>query len=103
MFTNTDDVESYINFTGTQANCVGVVYGKDGTTKIVMTGVLRKVTANGTTAVKSWTQTVYGDTLDFEKNWYVSSGYEYEFEVIAKVYRSGTVETVRATDYEYCG
>jgi hypothetical protein len=102
-FINTNDVGSSINFTGTQANCVGVVYGKAGTTKIVMSGVLKRVTSSGATTVKSWTQTVYGDTLEFEKNWYVSSGCEYKFEVLAKVYRSGSVETVRATDSGYCG
>jgi hypothetical protein len=102
-FINTEDVTSMLSFNGTCADCAAVINGKGGTTKIVMTGVLKKVTSNGTTTIKSWTQTVYGDTLDFEKNWYVSGGYEYEFEVLAKVYRSGKAETVSATDSAYCG
>ncbi len=103
MFTNTDDVSSIISFDGNCANCGAIVDAKTGTTKIVVTGVLKKVTASGTTTVKSWTSTVYGETLYLDKYWYVTSGYEYEFEVLAKVYRSGTVEAISVTNSAYCG
>lgn len=103
MFTNTDDVSSVISFSGDCANCGGIVDAKTGTTKIAMTGVLKRVTATGTTTVKSWTKTVYGETLTFDKDWYVASGYEYEFEVLAKVYRNGTMEAISVTDSAYCG
>lgn len=102
-FINTEDATSMLNFNGTCADCAAVINAKDGTTKIVMTGILKKVTSNGTTTVKSWTKTVNGNTLDFEKSYYVSSGYDYEFEVLAKVYRNGTMEAISVTDSAHCG
>lgn len=100
---NTDDATSIITFNGTCADCGAIINAKTGTTKIVMTGVLKKVIANGTITVKSWTKTTYGDSLEFEKNWFVASGYDYEFEVLAKVYRNGTMEAISVTDSAHCG
>lgn len=100
---NTDDATSMISFNGNCANCAAIINAKTGTSKIVMTGVLKKVTANGTTTVKSWTKTAYDDYLTFEKDWYVASGYDYEFEVLAKVYRNGTMEAISVTDSAHCG
>ncbi len=102
MYTNTEEIAADLIFYGTRANCAGVVDGHPGTSKIVATGLLKRVNSNGTTTVKYWTKTVYAESLIFEQNYYVSSGYDYEFELTAKVYRNGTVETVSLSDTEYC-
>jgi hypothetical protein len=102
MYTNTEEIAADLIFYGTRANCAGVVDGNPGTTKIVATGLLKRVNSNGTTTVKSWTKTVYAESLYFEQDFYVASGYDYDFELTAKVYRNGTVETVSFTDTEYC-
>ncbi|HEX3027637.1 MAG TPA: hypothetical protein VHR42_10515 [Clostridia bacterium] len=103
MLINTDDATSMVSFNGDCADCSAIIHAKTGTTKIAMTGVLKRVTDNGTTTVKSWTKTVNGETLTFDKNWYVASGYDYEFEVLAKVYRNGTMEAISVTDSAHCG
>ena len=103
MLVNTDDARAAINFDGTCANCSGVVDGKSGTTKITATGLLKRVNSNGTTTVKYWTASANGDTLFFDKNYYVASGYTYEFEIVAKVYRNGTMENISISDTAYCG
>lgn len=102
MYTNTDEIAADLLFDGTNANCAGLVDGKSGTTKIVATLMLKRVNGGNTTTVKSWTKTVYGESLLMEQNYYVTSGYDYNLELIAKVYRDGTVETVSFTDTEYC-
>lgn len=103
MWENTGMVTACLNFSGDRAECTSEIYAKSGTTKIVATGLLKRVNSNGTTTVKHWTVTSYGDTLYFDKQYYVSSGYTYEFEIDAKVYRNGTVEYVSETDSDYCG
>jgi len=103
MFTNTDDATANVNFSGDCADCSSIIHAKTGTTKITITGLLKRVNSNGTTTVKSWTASAAGDTLYFEKSYYVASGYTYQFQIIAKVYRNGTVENVSVTDSAYCG
>ena len=104
MLVNTDDAKANLNFSGTRANCSAVVDGKSGTTKITATALLKRVNRNGTTTVKSWTGlSAAGDTFYFDKSYYVASGYTYEFEINAKVYRNGTVENISVSDRAYCG
>jgi hypothetical protein len=103
MYTNTDDIKAAISIDGTCASCSGVVDAKSGTTKITATGLLKRVDSNGTTTVKTWTASVNGDALYFDKYYYVASGYTYQFQIVAKVYRNGTVENVSMTDSDYCG
>ncbi|WP_085832100.1 hypothetical protein [Clostridium merdae] len=106
MWTNTDRVNSTININSNgRAGCVGIIEAREGTTKIQATFLLKQVKSNGTgtKTVKSWTKTVSGDYLLFDGAYYVSKGYEYEFEVYANVYRDGIVENVSVSDYEYFG
>jgi hypothetical protein len=103
MWENTDIVTASLNFSGDRAECTSEIYAKSGTTKIVATGLLKRVDSNGTTTVKHWKVTAKGDALYFDKSYYVSSGYTYEFEIDAKVYRNGTVEYVSESDRDYCG
>lgn len=102
MYTNTDSIWVDLSFNGTRANCAAIVDGNPGTTKIVVTALLKRVNSNGTTTVKSWTKTAYAESLYFEQNYYVTSGHDYDFELIAKVYKGSSVETVSLTDTEYC-
>lgn len=106
MWANTSRVNSTINISSNgRAGCVGIVEGRGGTTKIKATFLLKQVnkSGNGTKTIKSWTKTVNSDELIFDGAYYVSKGYEYEFEVNANVYREGTVENVSLSDYEYFG
>lgn len=101
---NTDVVTAELSFSGDCADCAAIVYGKSGTTKITATAVLSRVTSSGTYAVKTWMNlSTTGDTFYFDKQYYVSSGYTYEFTINAWVYRNGTVEYVTETVYDYCG
>ena len=102
MYTNTDNIDANLNFSGERAECSGCVEGKSGTSKITAKGVLKQKTSSGTRTVKTWTESANGDTLYFDKSHYVAGGHEYEFEITAKVYRNGTVETVSASDSDYC-
>lgn len=104
MWTNTDVVSADLVFYGDCADCAAIVYGKSGTTKITATAVLSRVTSSGTYAVKTWSGlSTSGDTLYFDGQYYVASGYTYEFQINAWVYRNGTVEYVTEIVYGYCG
>jgi hypothetical protein len=100
---NTDTVTATLDFSGDMADCSSIIHGKDGTTKITATALLKRVDSNGTTTVKAWTGlSASGDTFYFDRNYYVSSGATYEFEIDAKVYRNGKVESVSESDLAYC-
>lgn len=104
MFTNTSSIYADLNFTGDRADCGGYVIGQPGTTKITATAYLKRVNSNGTTTVKAWTGlTAYGEELDISKSYYVASGYDYIFEIDARVYRNGTVEYVENSSTNHCG
>lgn len=104
LFTNTDDAKAYLDFSGDRAECTAVVDGKTGTSKITATAYLKRVQGNTKTVVKAWTGlSATGKTFYFDKPYYVSSGYTYEFELDAGVYRNGTVEYITITDQDYCG
>ena len=103
-WTNTDIVTAELSFDGDLADCGAAVYGKSGTTKITATATLSRVTSSGTTAVKTWSGLkASGDTLYFDGEYYVSSGYTYKFTINAWVYRNGTSEYVTEYVYAYCG
>lgn len=102
MWTNTDLVIVALNFSGNKAECSSEIYARPGATKISATFLLKQVTSNGTKTVKSWTQSVSGDTLYFDKEYYVTSGNTYVFEVNASVYWNGTVEYVTVSDKNSC-
>ncbi|WP_283609239.1 hypothetical protein [Faecalispora anaeroviscerum] len=102
MWSNTDRVSSTLNFTGNRADCSAIIEAKSGATKIKATILLKQVTDNGTKTVKTWTKTVSGDELLFDKSYYVASGHSYELEVNANIYRNGTVENVSITDSDSC-
>lgn len=104
LWTNTDTATATLNFSGDCADCSSIIHGKDGTSKITATALLKRVNSNGTTTVKAWTGlSASGDTFYFDRQYYVSSGYTYEFEIDAQVYRNGTVEYISESDYDYCG
>lgn len=101
---NTDTATASLQFSGNCADCTSEIFGKDGTSKITATALLKRVDSNGTTTVKAWTGlSASGDTFYFDRNYYVSSGATYEFEIDAKVYRNGKVESVSESDLAYCG
>jgi len=75
MYTNIDDIEATIYFDGTCADCSSIIHGKGGTTKITATGQLKRVNSNGTTTVKTWTASASGNTLYFDKPYYIANGY----------------------------
>lgn len=103
MLTNTDLVRAHMSFSGDKAQCVGIVYGKKGTSHIRVNAYLMQVNGNRETVVKGWTLNTNSDTLEFEKDYYVASGHTYEFEVDAAVTRNGTTEYVSSTVRGYCG
>ena len=104
LWVNTDTDTASLNFSGDCAECTSEIFGKEGTTKITATALLKRVDSNGTTTVKAWTGlSASGDTFYFDRNYYVSSGSTYEFEIDAKVYRNGKVESVSESDVAYCG
>lgn len=101
---NTDTATASLNFSGDRADCSSIIHGKDGTTQITATALLMRVNSNGTTTVKAWTGlSASGDTFYFDRQYYVSSGYTYELEIDAQVYRNGTVEYISVSDRDYCG
>lgn len=103
-WTNTDTATATLNFSGDCADCSSIIHGKDGTTKITATALLKRVNSNGTTTVKAWTGlSASGDTFYFDRQYYVASGYTYQFEIDAHVYRNGTSEYISESDYAYCG
>lgn len=102
LWTNTDWVNSTLNFTGNRADCEAIIHAKSGATKISATLLLKQVTSNGTKTVKTWTKSVSGEELYFDKSYYVTSGQSYEFEVNANIYRNGIVENVSVTDRDSC-
>lgn len=102
-WTNTDVVTATMGFSGNRADCDASVYAKSGTTKIVVAAVLSRVTSSGTYAVKTWNVSTAGDILYFYGQYYVASGYTYELDINAWVYRNGTVEYVTESVYGYCG
>lgn len=104
LWTNTDYATATLNFSGDRADCSAIIHAKDGTTKITATALLKRVESNGTTTVKAWTGlSAEGDTLYFDRQYYVAGGYTYEFEIDAQVYRNGTVEYISVSDDDYCG
>ncbi|QAT48495.1 hypothetical protein EQM14_01160 [Caproiciproducens sp. NJN-50] len=104
MWTNTDIATANVNFYGDRAECTSTIHGKDGTSKITATALLKRVNSNGTTTVKAWTGlSASGANFYFDKSYYVSSGYTYIFEINAQVYRNGTVEYITESDSDYCG
>lgn len=104
LWENTDAATAAVNFYGNRADCSSIIYAKEGTTKITATALLKRVNSNGTTTVKAWTDlSASGDTFYFNESYYVSSGYTYEFEINAQVYRNGTVEYISVSDRDYCG
>lgn len=104
MYTNTDSVSAYLDFSGTRADCSAIVEGKSGTTKITATVYLKRVVGTTKTTVKAWTGlSTSGESFSFDDSYYVSSGYNYELEIKAKVYRGGAVESVSVADTGYCG
>lgn len=104
MLVNVDDAEAYLNFSGDRAECSSVIDGKSGTSKITANAYLKRVKGNTKTVVKSWTGlSASGESFYFNKSYYVSSGYTYEFEINAHVYRNGQVENISVTDSDYCG
>lgn len=102
LWENTNRINSTLSFTGNRADCFANVDAKSGTEKIVITLLLKQVKGNRSKTVKSWTKSVSGGTLYFDKSYHVESGYTYELELNAKVYRNGTVENVSVTDRGFC-
>ncbi|MFR1803689.1 MAG: hypothetical protein ACLSWS_16825 [Faecalispora jeddahensis] len=102
MWTNTDTITAALNFSGNKAECSSVIFAKPGTTKISATFLLKQVTSTGTKTVKSWTQSSSSTELYFYKEYYVTSGNTYIFQVDASVYRDGTVEYVTLSDKNSC-
>jgi hypothetical protein len=102
-FTNTDMARVFLDFTGNRANCAAIVDGKSGTSKITATVLLKRVEKNKVTTVKAWTGlSTTEESFYFDEAYYVSSGYTYELEITAKVYRKGTSETVSVNVTDYC-
>lgn len=101
---NTDTATATLNFSGDCADCSSIIHGKDGSSRITATALLKRVNSNGTTTVKAWTGlSASGDTFYFDRQYYVASGYTYEFEINAQVYRNGKVEYISVSDRDYCG
>ncbi len=104
MYTNTDSASVYLDFSGTRADCSAIVEGKSGTTQITATVYLKRVVGSTKTTVKAWTGlSTSGESFYFDNSYYVSSGYTYEVEIKAKVYRNGTAESVSVSCQDYCG
>ena len=103
-WTNTDVVIADLSFDGDLAYVDAFIYGKSGTTKITATATLARVTSSGTKTIKSWTGlSASGDSLYFDSEYYVTSGYTYKFTINGWVYRNGTSEYVTEYVYAYCG
>lgn len=104
MLVNVDDAKAYLNFSGDRADCAAVVDGKSGTTKITANAYLKRVEGNVKTVVKSWTGlSTTDESFYFDKTYYVSSGYTYEFELDAAITRDGHTEYISISDSDYCG
>jgi hypothetical protein len=104
LLLNVDDAEAFLNFSGDRADCAAIVDGKSGTSKITASAYLKRVEGNVKTVVKSWTGlSTTDESFYFDKSYYVSSGYTYEFELDAGVTRNGVTEYISITDSDYCG
>lgn len=77
------------------AECYEYVAGEKGTTKITGTLKLKLVTSSGTTTVKSWDLTTYGEVMTFKKSCYVFQKGTYKLVLNVTVTRNGVSETIK--------
>lgn len=94
---NAESATSFLSFTGKTANCGASVVGMTGTTKISATITLEQKVNGSYSAVKTWTDSVSGSTLNFSNTYSVTSGYTYRLSVSATVTRNGVPESVSAS------
>ncbi|GHU89382.1 hypothetical protein FACS18949_06160 [Clostridia bacterium] len=104
FYTNTAMISCSLTFSSDLALVYGDVIGWSGTTYISGTLTLQRKNSSGTyTDVKSWTASISGDELEWDKSWYVATGYYYRIHISAYVTRNGTTEHVTLTGNNvYC-
>lgn len=102
MWENTNDVRLDLYFVDGEAECVGIINGISGTSKISATFKLERKGLFGWSLVNSWSKSSNGDSLSFFETDAVSKGSTYRLSVTAKVTTNGVTETVSTSvDGEY--
>jgi hypothetical protein len=95
FWTNADQIDLGLAFSGTTASCEAKITGITGTTKIVASFVLERKSGGTYAVVKTFpTKTAYSEVLRFSGTYTVTAGYTYRLSVSAVVTRNGTDETV---------
>lgn len=91
---NVNNIDLYLYFENSKANCSGLIRALSGTTKIAATFKLERKTSIGWTHVKSWIKSSSTSSLSFFETYAVSSGYTYRLSLTANVTRNGLTETI---------
>lgn len=89
-------VQSELTISGQSASLASTVYGKTGTTKIVVTQVLQKKSGSRYSDVsgKSWTKTDSKKSLRVSNSCTVDKGVTYRMKTTAKITGSNGTDTV---------
>jgi len=102
MWENTNDVRLDLYFADGEAECVGIINGISGTSKISATFKLERKGLFGWSLENSWSKSSNGESLSFYETDAVSKGSTYRLSVTAKVTTDGVTETVNTSvDGEY--
>lgn len=91
-----NSVQSELTISGQSASLASTVYGKTGTTKIVVTQVLQKKSGSRYSDVsgKSWTKTDSKKSLRVSNSCTVDKGVTYRVKTTAKITGSNGTDTV---------
>lgn len=105
QWVNTDQVVTSLAFESSKSICSAFVIAKAGTSQITGTVILDRLNPSGTyTTVKTWNSLIaYGNYLEFNETYYVSTGYTYRLTLTTIVYRNGTSETISTSTSAYAG
>jgi hypothetical protein len=94
LWQNVDQATARLTRSGTTAHCSATITGLSGTTRIVATMQLQRVSGNSVTTVSTWTQSVNGNRLVMSESATVTSNGTYRLRVDATVTRNGVSESI---------
>jgi hypothetical protein len=95
MFINVMRVDLGLTFSGTTANCSGVIEALPGTSEITATFTLQRRESNGTyTNIRHWVQGADGNVLRFSGTHPITTGHTYRLSMTARVIRNGVFEFI---------